>query len=83
MIDNIENFTHPFHFASACGTPEFTNFTADFKGCLDYIFYDKRNIKLLQFVPFIDESILSQHTALPNVVFPSDHLALVADLRFI
>lgn len=75
--------THPFHFESACGTPEYTNFTGDFKACLDYIFYEKENIKTLSFVPFPDESVLSQNTALPSQVFPSDHLALIADLRLL
>ncbi|KAK4879322.1 hypothetical protein RN001_007468 [Aquatica leii] len=74
------HFNHPFQFASACGTPEYTNYTVDFKGCLDYIFYDKNNFKVIDYVPLPEESLLAERTALPNEVFPSDHLALVCDL---
>lgn len=28
------------NFDSACGSPEFTNFTVGFEGCLDYIYYN-------------------------------------------
>ena len=38
--DGID-LTQPFSFESACGTPAYTNFTKGFKGCLDYIFYQK------------------------------------------
>lgn len=83
VVQNVSAFTHDFEFESACGTPEFTNYTGDFKGCLDYIFYDKQSIKLLRSIPLFDEAVLSENVALPNKVFPSDHLALVADLKFL
>ncbi|XP_053619653.1 2',5'-phosphodiesterase 12 isoform X2 [Plodia interpunctella] len=69
--------------ASACGTPPFTNYTAGFADCLDYIFIDRAALAVDQVVPLPAEAELAQHTALPSVVFPSDHLALVADLRFL
>ncbi|XP_049869288.1 2',5'-phosphodiesterase 12 [Pectinophora gossypiella] len=68
---------------SACGTPQYTNFTAGFADCLDYIFYDKRNLTVEQVVPFPSVEELEAHTALPSIVFPSDHIALISDLRFI
>lgn len=34
--------------ASACGTPPYTNYTAEFADCLDYIFYDKTNLQVEQ-----------------------------------
>ncbi|KAF5285649.1 hypothetical protein FQR65_LT13078 [Abscondita terminalis] len=73
---------HPFKFASACGTPEYTNYTVEFKGCLDYIFYDKTRFELVEFVPLPDEKLLEEKVALPNQVFPSDHLALVCSLQY-
>ena len=33
------SFRHGYHIASACGTPEYTNYVGKFRGCLDYIFY--------------------------------------------
>ncbi|KAK9744938.1 Endonuclease-reverse transcriptase [Popillia japonica] len=76
-------FRHNFKFVSACGTPEFTNYTEDFKGCLDYIFC-QNNVEITQVVPFPPvppEEELATDTALPNKYFPSDHIALVADLK--
>lgn len=69
------------NFASACGTPEFTNFTPAFVGCLDYIFYQTEFLEVEQVVPLPSKEEVSQHTAIPSVVFPSDHVALVADLK--
>ncbi|KAM3959054.1 2',5'-phosphodiesterase 12 [Aphomia sociella] len=67
---------------SACGTPPFTNFTDGFADCLDYIFYDKSCLEVEQVVPLPSEEELRVHTALPSIVFPSDHIALISDLRF-
>lgn len=72
-------FEHDFDLFSSCGTPEFTNYTDDFKGCLDYIFCQK-HIQVLQCLPFPPEEELAIATALPNQYFPSDHISLVADL---
>lgn len=74
--------SHTLNLASACGTPDFTNYTEGFSGCLDYIFFQTDNLQVTQVVPLPSEEELKQHTALPNVVFPSDHLALVADLKW-
>ncbi|XP_026328587.1 2',5'-phosphodiesterase 12-like, partial [Hyposmocoma kahamanoa] len=68
---------------SACGTPPFTNFTALFADCLDYIYYERVNLEVEQVVPFPSLEELQAHTALPSIVFPSDHIALISDLRFI
>ncbi|CAG9784488.1 unnamed protein product [Diatraea saccharalis] len=66
---------------SACGTPQYTNFTAGFADCLDYIFYDKSTLQVEQVVPLPSVEELQANTALPSIVFPSDHVALVADLK--
>ncbi|CAG9099590.1 unnamed protein product [Plutella xylostella] len=68
--------------SSACGTPQYTNFTAGFADCLDYIFYDNQNLTVDQVIPFPTVEELQAHTALPSIVFPSDHIALIADLKF-
>ncbi|XP_044752653.1 2',5'-phosphodiesterase 12 [Coccinella septempunctata] len=68
---------------SACGTPQYTNFTSGFADCLDYIFYQKTNLKVTQVVPLPSNEELTQHTALPSIVAPSDHVALISDLEWI
>lgn len=46
----VEGFdiTQPFEMKSAYGEPKFTNYTAGFSGCLDYIYYQSDKLKLLQ-----------------------------------
>ena len=73
---------HEFDLASACGTPRYTNFTVGFSDCLDYIFYPKGDLRVRQVVPFPSEEELRANVALPSVVFPSDHIACVADMEF-
>lgn len=73
---------HGLKLASACGYPEYTNFTSGFKGCLDYIFYDTETLEVEEIVPFPTDEQVKQHTALPNIVFPSDHLALISTLKW-
>ncbi|VVC92956.1 unnamed protein product [Leptidea sinapis] len=67
---------------SAAGTPQYTNFTEGFAECLDYIFFDKNNLEVEQVIPFPSVEELTQHKALPSIVFPSDHIAVVSDLRY-
>ena len=74
--------SHAPRFMSAAGTPQFTNYTMGFKDCLDYIWVDKTKLSVSQVVPFPSEEELSLHTALPNIVFPSDHIPLIVDLKF-
>jgi 2',5'-phosphodiesterase len=40
------SLSHSLHLTSVYGTPEYTNFTEGFAGCLDYIFYqhDQLNV---------------------------------------
>ncbi|CAB3249897.1 unnamed protein product [Arctia plantaginis] len=76
------NLEQNIALGSACGTPLYTNFTDGFTECLDYIFYETTNIDVEQVVPLPSVEELRLHTALPSVVFPSDHISLVADLRF-
>uniref|UniRef100_A0A1I8PS33 2',5'-phosphodiesterase 12 n=1 Tax=Stomoxys calcitrans TaxID=35570 RepID=A0A1I8PS33_STOCA len=73
----------PFAIKSACGTPEYTNYTHLFAACLDYIFYQCDRLEVEQFAPLPTNEELKANTAIPSVVFPSDHVALIADLKFI
>lgn len=75
--------TQPFKFISAYGTPEFTNYTYDFKGCLDYIFFEESKMTCIKTTPLPCEDDLSANVALPSRYFPSDHLALSVDLELL
>ncbi|XP_055949208.1 2',5'-phosphodiesterase 12-like [Argiope bruennichi] len=71
---------HSLSIASACGTPTYTNYTEGFVGCLDYIFYNKAHLEVKEVVPLPDHEQVIKYKALPNKVFPSDHIALVCTL---
>ncbi|GAB0096025.1 2',5'-phosphodiesterase 12 [Sergentomyia squamirostris] len=81
VIHNVE-LRQSLPMASACGCPEFTNFTAGFQACLDYIFYQTDHLSVDQVIPFPSRQELEAHIAIPSVVFPSDHIALVADVSW-
>lgn len=81
-VRNI-SLKQPFKLRSACGTPKYTNFTAGFRDCLDYIYYDEDCLEVSQVVPFPSDEELAVHTALPSIVFPSDHVSLVSDLKWL
>ncbi|XP_015601826.1 2',5'-phosphodiesterase 12 [Cephus cinctus] len=82
IVENV-SLSHSLSFDSACGTPEYTNYTAEFADCLDYIFYQTDNLKVSQVIPMPSNEELKLHTALPSVVFPSDHISLCVDLEWI
>jgi len=62
---------------------DYTTYTHEFIGNLDYIIYSEHNLAVSQLlkVPCGDEFIKSDK--LPNSKFPSDHLKIAARFRFI
>ncbi|XP_078470572.1 2',5'-phosphodiesterase 12 [Lampetra planeri] len=73
---------HELALYSASGEPEFTNFVAGFRGCIDYVLASRAALATEAVVPLPGLDEVQTHTALPSVAHPSDHLALVCDLRF-
>ncbi|XP_018377460.1 PREDICTED: 2',5'-phosphodiesterase 12 isoform X3 [Trachymyrmex cornetzi] len=80
VIKNI-SLTQDLCMSSACGMPEYTNYTPEFSACLDYIFYERDKFEVEQVVPMPSKEELTLHTGLPSVVFPSDHISLCTDLK--
>ncbi|XP_034936937.1 2',5'-phosphodiesterase 12 [Chelonus insularis] len=76
------SLSHSLSLGSACGTPQYTNFTVDFADCLDYIFYETNKLEVKRIAPMPTEEVLKAHGAIPSVVFPSDHIAICADLKW-
>lgn len=73
---------HSFHFKNACGTEQYTNYTAGYRGVLDYIFLDSDKLDVEKVIPLPSHEEVTEFVALPSVYFPSDHLALVVDLKW-
>lgn len=80
---SLPNLTHDLKLFSAAGFPLYTNYTKAFKDILDYIYIEKDRFTVSRIAPFPSDSILSENTALPSQIFPSDHLAVAVDIKFI
>lgn len=73
---------HSLTLDSACGFPAYTNYTEDFKGCLDYIFYSPDSFTVEEIVPIPSEEAVSRDVGLPSELFPSDHIPLICTLNW-
>ncbi|XP_007500023.2 2',5'-phosphodiesterase 12 [Monodelphis domestica] len=76
------SLSHPFRLKSACGEPAYTNYVGGFHGCLDYIFIDFTALEVEQVIPMPSHEEVTTHQALPSVSHPSDHIALICDLKW-
>ncbi|KAG8549705.1 hypothetical protein GDO81_020057 [Engystomops pustulosus] len=76
------SLSHPLKLKSACGEPAYTNYVGGFHGCLDYIFIDSESLEVEQVIPMPSHEEVTSHQALPSVSHPSDHIALICDLRW-
>ncbi|OCT83502.1 2',5'-phosphodiesterase 12 [Xenopus laevis] len=74
--------THPFKLTSACGEPAYTNYIGEFHGCLDYIFIDSARLAVERIIPLPTHQEVTKYRALPSIEHPSDHMALVCDLKW-
>ncbi|AAZ10834.1 hypothetical protein, conserved [Trypanosoma brucei brucei TREU927] len=76
----------PMQFTDAYGVtdPEmpWTNYTMTFREVIDYVFFNPDRLLVVQTIPIPPESELSENVALPNRKYPSDHVALIADLSY-
>lgn len=75
--------SHDLDLQSACGFPSYTNYTGTFNGCLDYILYETKHLKVLDIVPMPSHEHVIKDTALPSEIFPSDHISLICTLEWI
>jgi len=89
VLPDAMNITHSFQLGSAYQTimgeePWVTNYTSQFKGTLDYIWYSAQNLRPLSAAPIPDEARLTKHgEALPSTEFSSDHVMLISDMQLI
>ena len=87
VLPDTRSLTHSFNFGSAYASvmgkePPYTNYTANFKGVLDYIWYSAQYLRPLSTVPIPDEDELTKFgEGLPSTMHSSDHIMLVADMQ--
>lgn len=60
---------------------KFTNYALSFKACIDHIFVSE-GLTAVRTLPPPSEDELSKDVAIPSLMFPSDHVALVADVAW-
>lgn len=74
--------THELSLEDACSPLPYTNFIMTFKAVLDYVFVDRTQLSVERVVPLPSHQEVTENVALPSIEFPSDHLALVCDLKW-
>lgn len=74
--------THALDFISAAGFAKYSNYTPSFKHLLDYVLVQRRDFEVVRVAPMPSDEVLSEFTALPSAVLPSDHIAIAVDLRW-
>ena len=78
---------HSFNINSAYTREhmDYTNFTYDFKGVIDYIFYSTHFLKLLGILGGVSTSWMKNYKLIgcPNPHFPSDHFPLLVEFEFL
>ncbi|KAI9249754.1 Endonuclease/exonuclease/phosphatase [Phascolomyces articulosus] len=67
---------------ASIGELPFTNYTPRFKGVLDYIWHTADTLETVSVLGPIDQDYLDKVVGFPNPHFPSDHIAIAAQLRF-
>ncbi|KAF2814195.1 uncharacterized protein BDZ99DRAFT_233000 [Mytilinidion resinicola] len=76
-----DGMSHPFSLKSSyssVGELSFTNYTPNFTGVIDYIWYSTTAIQVAGLLGNVDPEYLERVPGFPNYHFPSDHLALLA-----
>ncbi|XP_018560799.1 CCR4-NOT transcription complex subunit 6-like [Anoplophora glabripennis] len=85
--DKPNEFTHSFKLASAYNDEimPFTNYTFDFKGIIDYIFYAKQTMTPLGLLGPLSQEWLQQNKVIgcPHPHVYSDHFPLLVELEMV
>jgi len=79
------DYHHPFRLASSY-SPDimpYTNYTYDFKGIIDYIFYNRETMTPLGILGPLDSDWLRENKVqgCPHPHVPSDHFSLLVELE--
>lgn len=79
-----EGLQHKFALKSSyahVGELEFTNFTPQFKGVIDYVWYSTNALSVTGLLGGVDREYISRTVGFPNAHHPSDHVPLVISMR--
>ncbi|CDZ98126.1 glucose-repressible alcohol dehydrogenase transcriptional effector [Phaffia rhodozyma] len=79
-----EGLSHKLNLKSAYGSVgelPMTNYTPNFEGAIDYIWYTQGSLAVTSLLGEVDQSYLSKVVGFPNAHFPSDHVPIFADFK--
>ncbi|XP_076317738.1 CCR4-NOT transcription complex subunit 6-like isoform X2 [Tachypleus tridentatus] len=83
--DKTNEYTHDFKLSRAYKDDimSYTNYTYDFKGIIDYIFYSKKHITVLGLLGSLDQEWIKENkiAGCPHPHIPSDHFPLLVELE--
>ena len=89
VLPDLSNIMHSIELVSVMNAamgdePIFTNFTAKFRGTLDYICYTPSRLRVMAVsgIPEAADLESENGVGLPSASYPSDHLMLCCDLAF-
>mmetsp|Transcript_36346 Transcript_36346/g.94516 ORF Transcript_36346/g.94516 Transcript_36346/m.94516 type:complete len:410 (-) Transcript_36346:2748-3977(-) len=66
---------------SVAGEPKFTNYTENFVGVLDYIWFSSDRLIARRVLDGVSEEYLAKSKGLPNEYYSSDHIAIAAEFE--
>ena len=87
ILPDAHQITHQFSLGSVYSQvigeePHATNFTVNFKGVLDYMWFSAQNLRPLSAAPIPEKPVLTKHgEALPSTQYSSDHVMLISDMQ--
>ncbi|CAD6909995.1 unnamed protein product [Tilletia controversa] len=73
---------HKLHLRSAyegIGELQYTNYTPDYKGVIDYVWYNTNALAVSGLLGDVDRAYREKVVGFPNAHFPSDHVCLLAE----
>ena len=79
-MEESPSLSHNLRLMNLSGCPKYTNFTAGFQDCLDYVFISRDAVNVHSVAPLPSYDDLTENIALPSMQFPSDHVSIVVDV---
>ena len=79
----VSQLKSPLNLINASGHPEFTNFVYGFQATLDYVYGTAGSFEVQSILPQPEREKIEMYGGLPNIVAPSDHLAVVLELKWL
>ena len=78
----MKDLIHSLNFITYTDLP-YTHYSLGFKGYIDYVFFETESFEFERVISIPRHEEIIKNKAMPSRVLPSDHIALVFDLKII